>query len=159
MKWFKKNSNNLNKKNNMKVLATWAAIVAFFSFDTTKENVLTEDHVEKLNAELTRLNADNKKFEADLVIANNSVKTLTDEKNDLQTKLDTATGTITKHEATIAENKTTIESLKQVPGAEAKTLSLNKETGAAGENSLLDFVSKNEENTADCIERMRKGGY
>ena len=55
MFWTKKNSHKLNT--NMKIKTTWATIIAFFAMDIAKENVLTEEHVDKLEAELNRLQA------------------------------------------------------------------------------------------------------
>jgi hypothetical protein len=158
-----------NQNSDMKIKAAWAAIVAFLSFDMTKENVLTEEHVEKINAEMVRLQADNKKFQDGLVLAKDQATKLGEEKTKLegektklQNDLTESNGKVTAHEKTIKEHEATINSLKQIPGVEAAMVAAAKETGITedkSEDKTLDFVSKNEDNTADCITEMRKAGY
>lgn len=157
--WPKKN-NHQNKLSNMNLKATMVAIATFLGFDTAQENVLTEEHVEKVNSELTRLQAENKKFGDDLVIANQSIETLKGEKTTLQTSLDEANGKVTAHEKIIAEQKTTIETLKQSSGNPAANVSVEKETGTVEtDDALLNTVVKNEDDTAACLAEMRKAGY
>lgn len=67
---------------NMKIKNTWTAILAFFGFDQSKENELTEAQLEKLNNEL-----DNKqKSETTLL---NEVKTITTQISEKDTQIAT----------------------------------------------------------------------
>lgn len=148
----KKNSLNLNLITNMKFKNAWTAIAAFFTFDTAVENVMTEEHVEKLNTELTRLNSENTLRVEELVAANASIATLTTEKATAVSELATAN-------ATIAEQVTAIAALKQNPGQPAAAVITKTEIGnAENKEELLDFVTKTD-NTADCIAKMKEMGY
>lgn len=160
--WFKKKNNiNQNPKSDMKFLVQWVAIAALLAFDTTKENVLNEEHITTVEAELVRLQAANKKAVDDLAAANATIETMKGEKTTLQTSLDEANGKVTAHEATIKTHEQTIESLKQVPGAAAAAAAAAKETGnpEGGADSLLSNIVKNEDNTAECLRLLQKEGY
>lgn len=163
MSWIKKN-NNQNKLSNMNLKATMVAIATFLGFDTAKENVLTEEHVEKVNSELSRLTGENTTLAAELVTANTSIKTLGEdktklegEKTQLTTDLNTANTTIKILEQTIKDHESTIASLKQVPGAPAAAVKTASDVTA--KNDVLDFVAANIDDTATCLTEMRKNGY
>ena len=167
--WFKrKNNTNQNPKSDMKFLVQWVAIATLLTFDNTKENTLTPENVSTIEAELVRLQAANKKATDDLATANTTIETMKGEKNTLQTSLDEANGKVTAHEntigehtATIATQKTTIESLKQVPGVAAAIAAAAKETGSTegSADSLLNNIVKNEDDTAECMRLLQKEGY
>jgi len=92
-------SNNQSTNNTMKVKAMWGAMAAFlsatFSGFKADETILSEEHLEKMNTELATheaVKAAEKKANEDLVAANATIQTLTDEKATLTAEVEKLKG-------------------------------------------------------------------
>lgn len=121
MSWTKKIQRLLNPNTNMKIKTTWATILAFLALDSSKETTLTEEHVDKLESELVRLQSANKKAGEELTSANKSIDTLKAENSDLIKKNEDASASLKNLETENAE----LRKNAGAPPAKAKT---DKET-------------------------------
>ncbi len=71
----KENLKSIDTTMKIKMNAAWAAISSFFGFDTSKENELTEDSIEKLNGELQSRADKITQLTTDLEAANAALET------------------------------------------------------------------------------------
>lgn len=111
-------SNTIEMK--IKVNNAWKAIVSFFGFDTAKENELTEESVEKLNAELESRGDKIAQLESEIAAANTAKeaaeKALTEQQAEtarVQKEFDDFKAADAEQEAKAKKEKDDIEKAKQ----------------------------------------------
>jgi protease-4 len=141
-------SNNQSKNNTMKVKSMWVAMTTFLATAFTgfkaEETVLTEEHLEKMNAELDTLatvKADAQKAIDDLAAANKTIETLTSEKTTL-----------------VNEKATLTAQVEKLNGKSAGATNINKivDDTTTAEDDADDFTSE----TDNDVKAMRaKLGY
>ncbi len=128
----KNKSDNQNKSNmKIKFLEKWAAIASFFSFDTSKENELTEESIDKLNDELTarQLSIDSLTQERDT--AASQLETLNADILARATELETANARITELETDLSTANTAKETaVAELATATARITELEAENAA-----------------------------
>lgn len=140
----------------MKWIAKWVAIAAILVFDTTKENEITEQHMDTLEGELTAraqkiTDLENKVKEVEQTVQTlqGEKATLTEEKTSLNTKLNEAQNNI----KTLTEEN---ESLKVNPGTQFDKGKPAKETGVQKDSDAdLKFFEENAHDTAACVAKLR----
>lgn len=138
-------SNNNQSQNNMKVKAMWASMVAFlgaaFTGFKADETPLTEEHLEKMNAELAKMD----QLKADLDAANAAKKTAEDALTAKVNELATVNETIAAKDAEIAKLKGTSAGATQTiddgsAAAETEDKSWLKEVAGLEHNKVADSL-------------------
>ena len=115
----------------IKVLAAWAAIIAFLGFDSAKENELTSEDVAKLNDELAS--------------RAQTIAALTTERDNLKSENGTLTTAKTKAESDLAAANTkigTLETANTSLTSENSTLKANAGAKTAVAATAADPDSK-----------------
>lgn len=96
----------INLKNNtmkIKLLAKWATIASFFGFDTAKENELTEESIDKLDAELSAHQNTIATITAERDTATQELAGVKTTLEEITQNLQTANARVTELETSVAE--------------------------------------------------------
>lgn len=134
--------NTANMK--MKILAAWAAIISFFAFKADEEVEITNEHMERLNAEMTSRQGRIDQLTSELEAANTKATGLEQQAQ--------------KDAQTIAGLQDQVAALTNAPGADSAEVTSKTEIPIPGDDET-EINSFNELSAAEAVGKLKEMGY
>lgn len=145
----------------------WKSVLAFLKIGEDKADVtaITDEQLDSLDAELSRLQSENAQLKADKEKVDGELSTSTNEVNALKADLEKKNGEIgtlkndlQQKENEINQLKEQVENLKNSPAGQDGKIAPKTEPGAEGKEELAAFSEKNATDYEAMASRLKEEG-